>query len=94
MHELLGAAQFVAGPYGSAFLNLAFCPARPSCLVLAPPYYRGFMREATLWLNAMNAPFGLFVGDGGPSAAGRGDPWMVDVEQLESAIDCLLDSRP
>jgi capsular polysaccharide biosynthesis protein len=94
LHALLSGADHVAGPYGSAFLNLAFCARKPACLVCAPAYYLGFQREVTLWLGAMGAPFGLFLGENDGQPPRRDGPWSVDLVRLEAAISRFLQSPP
>lgn len=93
LHALLSGASHVAGGYGSAWLNLAFCERRPVSLVCMPDYYDGFFREVSLWMGAMEAPFGLLLGEND----GKGDyrqlmdgPWSIDLERLDIAIDRFL----
>ncbi len=91
--SLLSGASHVAGGYGSAWLNLAFCERKPACMVLAPDYYEGFLREVSMWLGGMAAPFGLLLGshDGDLDA---GDllyaTWRLELDRLEAAIDRFL----
>jgi len=92
LHALLSSASHVAGPYGSAFLNLAFCREKPTCLVCAPAYYEGFLREITLWLGSMDAPFGLVLGEPGEAGPLRKAPWTLDLGRLEVAIERVLDA--
>lgn len=91
LHALLSSARHVAGPYGSAFLNLAFCRRKPTCLVCAPAYYDGFLREITLWLGSMGAPFGLLLGEAGDAGPLREAPWTLDLGRLEGAIERVLE---
>ena len=92
LHRLLSQAEHVAGAYGSAFLNLAFCERKPACLVCAPAYYAGFLREVTLWLGGMGAPFGLLLGEDDGQPPRHDGPWSVDLVRLEAAISRFLQS--
>jgi hypothetical protein len=95
LQVLLAGARCVAGPYGSAWLNLALARNRPACLVCAPPFYEGYLKEVTLWLGAAGLDFGLLLGErapGGPAPAGPNEaPWMLPLERLGPSIDALLD---
>ena len=96
MQAILAEAACVAGPYGSAFLNLAFQWDKPPSLVLAPHYYQGYLRETSLWLGGMGAPFGLLLGEGieGVAYSDRAidAPWRLDPALIDGAIDRMLDS--
>ena len=94
LQAILGQAACVAGPYGSAFLNLAFGADKPSCLVLAPHYYQGYLGEAALWLGGMGAPFALLLGEGleGVDYINKAidRPWRIDPALIDGAIDRVL----
>lgn len=93
VHGLLGGASHVAGGYGSAWLNLAFCEMRPACLVCAPAYYDGYLREISLWLGALDVRFGLLLGEHEPATKPgklRDEPWRIDRGRLDEAIDRFL----
>ena len=92
LHGRLSHAEHVAGPYGSAFLNLAFCTSPPACLVCAPPYYLGYLREVTMWLGSIGAPFGLLLGEDDGQPSRRDGPWSMDLARLEHAIGRFLGS--
>ena len=86
----------VAGPYGSAFLNLAFGSQRPVGLVLAPPEPLGFMNEMALWMGSLGIRFGYLRGEREPDAAARKSvetaPWSIDPDRVDAAIDQILAS--
>jgi capsular polysaccharide biosynthesis protein len=92
LRSLLAGASHVAGGYGSAWLNLAFCQRKPACMVLAPDYYGGYLREVSMWLGGMAAPFGLLLGQHEDPTARRlrDATWRLDPEMLEAAIDRFL----
>ena len=85
--ELFGRAECVAGPYGSAFLNVAHAAEPPTALVLMPPEPEDFLDEVALWLGSAGARFGYLRGDRSPS---RGGGWTVPLDRLDSAVRDLL----
>ena len=90
--EVFAAPSCVAGPYGSAFHNLAFTRNRPLCLALAGPHTRKLGNEIAGWFGLLGKPLamvdGVFVDTGAPSA--RGLAWTMPLQQLEPAIDAAL----
>ena len=86
LKDLFSRAECIAGPYGSAFLNVVHCASSPLALVLMPPEPEGFLDEVALWLGAAEAPFGYLRG--APSARGG---WTAPLDRLESAVRDLLE---
>jgi hypothetical protein len=86
LRDLFGRAECIAGPYGSAFLNVVHAACPPLALVLMPPEPEGFLDEVALWLGAAEAPFGYLHGE--PAARGG---WTVPLDRLESAVRDLLE---
>ena len=83
----------VAGPYGSAFLNLAFGSQRPVGLVLAPPEPLGFVEEMALWMGSLGVKFGYLRGEREPDAGRRSvetASWTIRPDRVEAAIDQIL----
>ena len=91
MLELFAGPACVAGPYGSALLNLAFTSARPPCLVIAAPEPELYLREAISWLGAMALPFGYVRGEAAPGAGDGGGGWIAPLDLVEQGLEALLD---
>ena len=86
LRDLFGRAECIAGPYGSAFLNVVHCACAPLALVLMPPEPESFLDEVALWLGAAEAPFGYLRGTPAP----RGG-WTVPLDRLELAVTDLIE---
>lgn len=88
--DLFANADIVAGPYGSAFLNVVHSPQPPVALVLMPPAPERYLHEIALWLASSGSQFAYVRGDGSPGRK-KTDPWSVPAEKVEAALDELLD---
>ena len=89
IQETFANPSCVAGPYGSALLNLVFSNRQASCLFLAAPEPELFIREAVTWLGALDLRFGYVRGQ---SLEGAGDEaWEVSIELVEQALNQILD---
>lgn len=92
---LFASAAVVAGPYGSAFLNVVHSPVAPAALVLmppeslSPPESTGFLDEVALWLGGNGARFGYLFGDLVPAVSGEAS-WTMPIDKVEAALDELL----
>ena len=84
---LFAGAAVVAGPYGSAFMNVAFADRPPLGLALMPPKATGFLEELALWLGGCQARFGCLFGEPAPTGSGQ---WIAPIDQVEAALDDLL----
>jgi tetratricopeptide (TPR) repeat protein len=89
VRRLFAEPSCVAGPYGSAFLNLVFNRRPPAALVLAAPEPQLFHEEVAFWLASLDVRLGLLKGE-----AGAGDAWSVDLEKVEQAIERVLAEEP
>lgn len=88
--DLFADADIVAGPYGSAFLNVVHSPQPPIALVLMPPTPERYLHEVALWLASSGSQFAYVRGDPAP-ARSKTDPWSIPADKVEAAIDELLD---
>jgi capsular polysaccharide biosynthesis protein len=88
--DLFANADIVAGPYGSAFLNVVHSPQPPVALVLMPPAPERYLHEIALWLGSSGSQFAYVRGDASP-ARKKTDPWSIPADKVEAAIDELLD---
>ena len=84
----------VAGGFGSAFHNLAFCSSKPVNLVLFSPAAPSKLAEMTLWQGELGMRFGYLWGDIAPDAPSNGRPqraaWIAPLDKLDHAIDQIL----
>ena len=92
MLETFANPSCVAGPYGSALLNLAFSNRRTSCLFVGSPMSELFTREAIAWLGAMGLKFGYVHGHPADDRTPllKTGPWLAPLDQVEQALDKLL----
>ncbi len=92
MRQIFANPSCVAGPYGSALLNLVFSSRKASCLFAAPPTPELFLREAVTWLGALDLTFGYVRGQvvEGYSGPDHRAPWSVRLDLMEEALDRLL----
>ena len=88
VRALFARAECIAGPYGSAFLNVVHAAAAPTALVLMPPEPTDFLDEAALWLGGTGVRFGYL--HGAPSSR-RGNGWMIALDRLEASVTDLLE---
>jgi capsular polysaccharide biosynthesis protein len=86
VRDLFGRASCIAGPYGSAFLNVVHAASPPKALVLMPRGAEAFLDEVALWLGAAGAPFGYLRGAPAVRRAG----WTVPLDRLEAAVADLV----
>ncbi len=95
VRELFASPACVAGPFGSAFHNLAFSSGKPVSLVLLPDHTRRHLDEIALWHGDLGLRFGYLWGeslpDSGGGAKGRHAPWIAPLDRLDAAIDTMLD---
>lgn len=93
MREILADAEFVAAPYGSAMLNLAFAGRKPVSIVCQPPQKPGFLAQISLWQAAMGLCFAYVLGQpvGDPSQFSAKDaPWVAPLPELERVVEKVL----
>lgn len=94
VRSLFAGAACVAGPFGSAFHNLAFCSARPVNLVLMPSNNPYFLTEIALWHGELGQRFVYVLGQSlDDDVIGRHDkhaPWLAPLDKLDQAIDRVL----
>jgi len=86
-------AAVVAGPFGSAFRNLAFCRNRPIAFVLMPPHDREFLVGCVLWLAELDARVAYVSGQEEAireSTNPRLAPWSLDLLLVERALDRVV----
>lgn len=93
MRELLADAAYVAAPYGSALLNLAFAGRKPLSIVCMPPQKPGFLAQTALWLGVMGLQFayvtGELVGAAGQHTA-KDAPWTAPLPALAQVLETIL----
>ena len=90
--EIFANPSCVAGPYGSALLNLVFSDRTAACLFLAAPEPELYIREATSWLGALGLKFGYVRGapyDDSP--VNQFTSWTIPLTMVNQALDRLLD---
>jgi capsular polysaccharide biosynthesis protein len=95
VRELFANPACVAGPFGSAFHNLAFGAGKPINLVLLPDHTRHYLDEIALWHGDLGLRFGYLLGeslpDAGSDAGAKHAPWIAPLDRLDQAIDTILD---
>jgi capsular polysaccharide biosynthesis protein/Flp pilus assembly protein TadD len=88
-------AACVAGPFGSAFLNIAFCADKPTNLVLFPGYTGFSLTELALWHGEVGQKFAYVVGDALPDDRigrhKRHAPWIAPLDKIDRALDLILE---
>ena len=98
MRRVFASPAYVAGPYGSGLLNLAFCKSNPGCLFFVPPERPSFLKQLAQWMSGMGLTFHYLLGE--PASAGvdheeKLAPWRLRKEDVESLIDRMLtEGRP
>lgn len=92
VRELFAGPACVAGPFGSAFHNLAFSAGRPISLVLLPDHTRHHLDEIALWHGDLGLRFGYLWGESAPgyAAKDRHAPWIAPLDRIDRAIDTIL----
>lgn len=92
MRDLFASPACVAGPFGSAFHNLAFSSGSPVSLVLLPDHTKHHLAEVALWHSDLGLRFGYLWGSStGNDASNRHAPWMAPLDRLDRAIDIILE---
>lgn len=95
VRELFANPACVAGPFGSAFHNLALSAGKPVSLVLLPDHTRHHLDEIALWHADLGLRFGYLWGQSvsadGSGAKGRHAPWIAPLDRLDGAIDTVLE---
>lgn len=85
----------VAGPFGSAFHNLAFSNSRPVNLALISNHSRFQLDEITLWHGDLGLRFGYLWGESAQDLPAGGYrrlvPWVAPMDRLDRAIDAILE---
>ncbi len=91
--DLFANPACVAGPFGSAFHNLAFAGGKPIDLVLLPDHTRRHLAEIALWHGDLGLRFGYLWGRSllDPGIGARHAPWIAPLDRLDRAIDTILD---
>ena len=84
--DLIASADLIAGPYGSAFLNVVHAPKPPSALVIMPPTRMGFLNEVAFWVGGCGGRLAYLRGEGEPDAGS----WTARPEQVEAALEEFL----
>ncbi len=91
MRRIFAYPACVAGPYGSAVLNLVFCKSRPRCLFLVPPERPTFLKQLVLWMSCMGLSFRQVVGEPlGHGSQEKIDPWRVETRDIARVLDLML----
>lgn len=94
VRELFANPACVAGPFGSAFHNLAFAAGKPISMVLLPDHTQHHLAEIALWHGDLGLRFGYLWGQSLPDlqigASGRHGPWTAPLDRLDQAIDTIL----
>ena len=84
--DLIAGADLIAGPYGSAFLNVVHAPRPPSALVIMPPTRFGFLNEVAFWVGGCGGRLAYLCGDGEPDSGS----WTAPADRVEAALDEFL----
>ena len=84
--DLFAGADLIAGPYGSAFLNVVFAPRPPSALVIMPPTRKGFLDEVAFWVGGSGGRLAYLSGEGEPDVGA----WTMPADRAEAALDEFL----
>ena len=92
--DLFANPACVAGPFGSAFHNLAFTTGKPVNLVLIPDHTHHHLQEIALWHADLRLRFGYLWGASLEPEAGAGKrhaPWIAPLDRLDRAIGAIQD---
>jgi tetratricopeptide (TPR) repeat protein len=96
VRSLFSSAACVAGPFGSAFHNLAFCSAQPTNLVILPSNNPFFLTEIALWHGELGQRFvylhGRSLEDGAVGRHSKHAAWLAPLDKLDQAIDRVLET--
>ena len=84
--DLIAGADLIAGPYGSAFLNVVHSPKPPAALVIVPPTRMSFLSEVALWVGGCGGRIAYLFGDGEPDAGA----WTAPTAKVEAALEEFL----
>ena len=84
--DLIAGADLIAGPYGSAFLNVVHAPKPPSALVIMPPTRMGFLDEVAFWVGGCGGRLAYLSGEGEPDSGS----WTAPADRVEAAVDEFL----
>lgn len=90
MLEVFARPACVAGPYGSAFLNVAYCIEPPIGLALMPPEPKTYVEELGFWLGGCGARFGYLYGEAVDPQLGPKGTWTIDIARVDAAIEVIL----
>ena len=97
VRSLFSNATCVAGPFGSAFHNLAFCSASPVNLVILPSNNPFFLTEIALWHGELGQRFvyvqGRSLDDDVIGRHHKHAPWLAPLDKLDQAIDRALEAE-
>ncbi len=91
VRRLFAAPACVAGPYGSAFLNLVFSGGHPLSLVLMPSHRPYNLAEFALWQVDCGNRFAYLLGEPPSEPDKRDPPWTVRLDKLEPALDRMME---
>ena len=88
--RLFAAPACVAGPFGSAFLNMAFTANHPAVLALMPSHLPRHLQEMALWQGDWGNRFAYVLGE--PAEPGSlTAPWTLSLEKVERALDRMME---
>ncbi len=93
VRELFADPACVAGPFGSAFHNLAFTSGNPVSLVLLPDHTRHHLEEIAVWHGDLGLRFAYLWGNAVGAETGKAKrhaPWTAPLERLDHAIEVVL----
>lgn len=90
VRELFADPACVAGPFGSAFLNLVFCSGRPISLLLMPMHMPYYMTELAMWYAELGLRFAYVSGVTPPNSDSFRAPWTAPLDRVEQALDRVM----
>ena len=90
VRRLFASPACVAGPFGSALLNLVFCDNHPAILALMPQHRPYHLTEVARWQTNLGNRFAYVFGEPPPKNFGRATPWSVSLDKVELALDRMM----
>ncbi len=90
VQDLFSNPACVAGPFGSAFLNLVFGSANPIGLALMPAHLPIHLEEMAFWQAQCGNRFAYVPGEIPAEVDSYWTPWTISLERVEQALDHVM----
>ena len=91
VRRLFASPACVAGPFGSAYLNLSFAGNHPLCLALVPSHLPYHLEEMALWQGQWGNRFAYVLGEKPAGRRRSSTPWTVSLDKVERALDRMME---